>query len=251
MRNTNSNKRGIGYQFAARAGACALGCALVACGADDDEDTSASQAAAFAGWEGAWSSYQRYMGAPEVDAAYEAIATEYNETYASESGESHTAASVEAHWAMLYGTDFSSVTFDGSEASFQGADGGLLARCSYRTLGCQEVFYVGDDNAWQLEPDPEGWSETWCGFESADQSCGVYNRLVMTDFHLHEGQEDAHGHLRYADTALENLWDDGYTGHGRNNHYWWPTLVSSEMTAADYAALETTNKTENAEYLTY
>jgi hypothetical protein len=73
----------------------------------------------------------------------------------------------------------------------------------------------------------------------------------MTDFHIHEGESDAHGHLRYGDTSFENLWDDRYKGNGRHHHYWWPTLISSSKTAEDYAALEKKNAQENAEYLTY
>jgi len=204
---------------------------------------------AFVGWEGPWHSQGRFLADPEMQPAYEAIAAAYNETYAEESGTTHTVDTVRDHWVKLYSTDFASADIAGSTVRFTDASGAELAACGYAARGCNEVFYSGPDNAWSLEPSEDAWSETWCTFE-ATTACGPYSRVIMTEFHSHDG-EAPHGHLRYGDLSFEELWDDRYEGNGRVHHYWWPTLLGSSTTAAIYAAAEEANAVENAEYLTY
>jgi len=214
--------------------------ASTACSSDADN---------LAGWEGNWSSQSRFLDDPAMDPAYEAIAAEYNIAYSADSGITHTVATVKAHWQMLYGTDFAAASFSSDVATFSAGNGDTIAEIVYQGSGCEQVFYSGPDNDWSLEESEDAWDETWCGFDGAE-AAGTYRTLVMTEFHSH-GDALPHGHLRYGDVRLEDLWSDSFTGHGRNNHYWWPTLVPDTMTASDYATLETTNRAENAEYLTY
>jgi hypothetical protein len=221
---------------------------LPAC--SDDSNPSGDEP--LAEWAGSWVSQGVFLDDPAMDAAYAAIAAEYNATYAEESGTTHTTESVRAHWQKLYSTDFATAEVDGSTITYRDVDGAEIASCNYvAPRACTEVFYSGPDNAWSLTASEDAWSETWCPFETSDGgACATFRTVILTEFHVHE-DDDAHGHLRYGDLTYEQLWDDRFDDHGRDNHYWWPTLLDGATTAADYAAQETENAAGNAEYLTY
>jgi hypothetical protein len=222
--------------------------ALTACSSDEP----LSQEEPLAEWTGSWVSQGLFVDDPAMEAAYLAIAEEYNATFSAESGVTHDAESVKEHWTKLYSTDFATAEIDGASITYRDADGGEIASCTYTApRACAEVFYSGPDNAWSLTASEDAWSETWCPFETSDGgACDSFRTVILTEFHIHD-DDDAHGHLRYGDLTFEELWDDRFDGHGRDNHYWWPTLLDGATSAADYAAQETENAAGNAEYLTY
>lgn len=154
-------------------------------------------------WAGTWTSSYSYLDSTEMDVVYNAVAAEID---------GYDANNVKNALSAMYYTDFAGMEIASGTIKI---DSGAADNYTYR-----DITY----GSWGE------YSIAWYSFENEDAAADDPFKYILATA-AHQDSEDSmlHYHLRYGATGFDDLaTNTAYTS-------WWPTLVESDLTAAEFA----------------